>query len=186
MNQTKKYDESLRDAQIWASLYARLDDPINSLRKLELETVNPFLWDYYKSVDLKAAIYLKARDRFFIELVQERRERLLHLNYVLQGAHKGRVLICDCDCSMCDGLARDCSEGFIDVEDLPPLDTWFFYQSVKDSNTDRVIASVIYAWIPEVFIPLAEEGIHCNTSRSLQWIEDSDWMFKNRVWFGVA
>ncbi|MFD2145643.1 hypothetical protein [Mucilaginibacter antarcticus] len=76
---------------------------------------------------------------------------------------KGKILIADFDESVTDGASEVCSEGFIDVYDLPPIDTWFYL--AKRPNGYRCI----YAWVPEQFVELVERAIAVNCIDCLSW-----------------
>jgi|GEM_PF-1433393 len=79
---------------------------------------------------------------------------------------KGKILIADFDETVVDGASEACSEGFIDVYDLPPMDTWF-YLNRNVSGWRR-----IYAWIPAQFEPLVNEAIAVNCMDCLHWLKE--------------
>jgi hypothetical protein len=79
---------------------------------------------------------------------------------------KGKILIADFDETVVDGASEACSEGFIDVYDLPPIDTWF-YLNRNASGWRR-----IYAWIPAQFTHLVDEAIAVNCVEILNWFEE--------------
>ncbi|MEO3406565.1 hypothetical protein AAFN85_21805 [Mucilaginibacter sp. CAU 1740] len=78
---------------------------------------------------------------------------------------KGRVLVAEVDNVIHDGFSEDESDGFIDYNDCPPVDTWFYMARNKHGR-------VLYAWIPEQYIKLVEEAISVNAFSIIIWLED--------------
>jgi|GEM_PF-6674602 len=66
---------------------------------------------------------------------------------------------------MLDGASESVSDGFIDINDCPPIDTWFY---MFDDGHGRFL----YAWIPEKFIGLVNEAIAIACMDSLYWDGD--------------
>lgn len=79
---------------------------------------------------------------------------------------KGRVLVAEVDTTITDGASETESEGFIDIYDCPPIDTWFY-------NTQNSTGRVFYAWIPEQFIALTQNAIDVNAIECFTWENDS-------------
>jgi hypothetical protein len=78
----------------------------------------------------------------------------------------GKILVADFE-TVTDGASEDCSEGIIDIFDLPPIDTWF-YLSRNERGSQR-----IYAWIPAQFEPLVDDAIAVNCMGCLYWLEET-------------
>ncbi|MGY4536795.1 hypothetical protein ACVW0P_001209 [Mucilaginibacter sp. UYNi724] len=76
--------------------------------------------------------------------------------------YKGRILIAEIDSSVTDGASEAESDGFIDIYDCPPIDTWFYKSS---NDTGRVF----YAWIPERFVELTQNAIDVNALECFTW-----------------
>lgn len=70
------------------------------------------------------------------------------------------------------GAAEDETDGFFDVNNLPPWDTWVAYlrdaRSVESYDTEYLIA-----WIPSEFVTLADNGIAVNPEQCIQWLKDT-------------
>lgn len=64
-----------------------------------------------------------------------------------------------------DGASEDASNGFFDVHDLPPWDTWVVY----DRERTRLVS-----WVPPAFVEMAEAGINANPVDCLQWASSVD------------
>ena len=78
---------------------------------------------------------------------------------------KGRVLVAEVDTTITDGASETESEGFIDIYDCPPIDTWFY-------NTQNSTGRVFYAWIPEKLVELTQKAIEVNMLECFIWEED--------------
>lgn len=55
------------------------------------------------------------------------------------------------DILICGG-SQQCSSGFFDNYNFPPIDTWAWIGKIYQDD-------VLLAWIPEEYIHLADEGI---------------------------
>lgn len=74
----------------------------------------------------------------------------------------GRILMIEIDITVVDGASESNSDGFIDIYDAPPIDTWFYIE-------DTYNGKVLYAWIPNRFVELVEDGIAVNVVDMLCW-----------------
>jgi hypothetical protein len=63
--------------------------------------------------------------------------------------------------NLADGAAEYSSNGFFDCDNTPPWDTWFHFSNGR-----------LFAWVPGVLIPLAQNGIDVNPENCIQW---ADW-----------
>jgi hypothetical protein len=79
---------------------------------------------------------------------------------------KGKILVAEIDSVICDGVSEDESDGFIDYNDCPPIDTWFYMTENGDSRR------VLYAWIPELYVHLVNEAIAVNALSVIIWLDD--------------
>lgn len=77
----------------------------------------------------------------------------------------GRVLVAGVDAVIPDGASETESEGFIDANDCPPIDTWFY--KTHDKN-----GLIFYAWIPEQFVKLTQDAHDVNLLECFTWEED--------------
>lgn len=84
----------------------------------------------------------------------------------------GRLLIYFPNDDLACGAAEQQTEGFFDVNNVPPWDTWVAYlqdaRSVESYDTEYLIA-----WIPREFVALADEGINVNPEQCIQWLADT-------------
>jgi hypothetical protein len=78
----------------------------------------------------------------------------------------GRILSIEIDCTLMDGAAEIASNGFIDLYDFPPIDTWIYLAEGEHGK-------ILYAWIPEQFIEDVNSAMMVHCQDILQWV-DSD------------
>ena len=81
----------------------------------------------------------------------------------------GRILVAEIDNVIPDGVSEDESEGFIDYNDCPPIDTWFYMTTNKDRR-------VLFSWIPQKFVALVRKGWEVNMLETFLWYED--WLLR--------
>jgi hypothetical protein len=82
----------------------------------------------------------------------------------------GRLLVYFPDQELADGAAEAESQGFLDVNNAPPWDTWIaFIQTPGDANDSHLIS-----WVPREFIALVDAGIRVNPEECIAWLEDAN------------
>ena len=79
----------------------------------------------------------------------------------------GRLLVCESEFSLWDGLSESLSCGFFDVFDIPPWDTWVHLQG--DGGGDSLLC-----WVPPSLFSLVGEGIAINCTSCVEWVERLD------------
>jgi hypothetical protein len=116
-------------------------------------------------------------DLRIIELVPEMfLKQLEHKNTVVTWEKsakdfEGRIIVIDYEAAVIDGVSESESDGFIDLYDLPPIDTWFY---MTKNNEDRVD---LYAWVPNYFVPLVEGAIAVNCLDLISWVNPKEFGF---------
>jgi hypothetical protein len=73
---------------------------------------------------------------------------------------EGKILIYRPSDNLADGAAEYSSNGFFDVNNVPPWDTWFHF---SDGS--------LLSWVPNLLVPLAQEGIDANPEECIRWAE---------------
>ena len=73
----------------------------------------------------------------------------------------GKILRFEINISTVDGAPTANSEGFVDLLDIPPIDTWFY-----------VSKKYLYCWIPTLFIRKMQDAIDVEILDSYAWLED--------------
>ena len=78
----------------------------------------------------------------------------------------GRLLHYEPYENLTDGASEYSSNGFFDVNDAPPWDTWVSFDGRK-----------LISWVPPVLIPLAQAGLDANAVDCIRWADSTpfDW-----------
>ena len=85
----------------------------------------------------------------------------------------GRLLIYFPDSNLCCGAAEQQTDGFFDVDNVPPWDTWVLYWEDEEKNVDSFAGEYLIAWVPPAFVELANEGINVNPEECIKWLSDT-------------
>ena len=157
----------LSETSRWCASKARVDDPAHSLRSHELVPRQ-------ETEDWQA----------IVESVCDRRARLLQGQWSSAPAvPAGRLLVFDPGQSLSDGAAMVESNGFFDVDNAPPWDTWIAYvrEQPHQPGSWTNLDSYLLCWIPTIFLDLVERGIAVNPERCLLWADVADTPFLRRL-----
>lgn len=90
----------------------------------------------------------------------------------------GRLLIYFPDADLFDGAAELETDGFFDVFNTPPWDTWVAFARDR-TERDNCEANYLIAYIPPVFLERCSAGIEVNPEQCIRWIEDTDVAFRD-------
>lgn len=77
--------------------------------------------------------------------------------------YPGRILVVECGLNIPDGAVEVETANFFDEFDLPPIDTWFYNGYGEDE------VGILFAWIPEQFIDIAQLAIDMQFLNILHW-----------------
>jgi hypothetical protein len=92
--------------------------------------------------------------------------------YVPAGSLEGgRLLVYFPDLELADGAAEFESEGYFDVNNAPPWDTWV--AMVLDA-VGTATSPYLVSWVPQEFLSSVQKGIDVNPEQCILWIEDAD------------
>ena len=69
----------------------------------------------------------------------------------------GRLLVYFPDGDLACGAAEQQTEGFFDINNVPPWDTWVAYLHDEERDINSVETNYLVAWIPPEFVELANE-----------------------------
>ncbi|HUO10123.1 MAG TPA: hypothetical protein VM008_17585 [Phycisphaerae bacterium] len=122
------------------------------------------------------------KNEMLVESVANRRSALLLSTSQCGGDRvpksAGKLLIYTPFYSTGDTLASGDSEGFFDDDDSPPWDTFLFYFSRPNPQTNSLTAGFsaaglegVLCWVPQRYWYLAEAGIRCNPCGCLKWFD---------------
>jgi len=87
------------------------------------------------------------------------------------GLGGGRLLAYFPDADLSDGAAEQETDGFFDVYNAPPWDTWVALLR-DESRSDRSYQEFLVSWVPPAFVALAGRGIHVNPESCIVWLDD--------------
>ena len=89
------------------------------------------------------------------------------------GLGGGRLLIYFPNTDLACGAAEQETDGFFDINNVPPWDTWVAYIHDDQPNIDYFDTEYLIAWIPAEFVDLASVGIDINPEQCIQWLSDT-------------
>jgi len=174
------YDANLQLTQRYCSL--QLNDRQNRPDASALRSFNPMYGSQplfqYETIELSTK-FLHANWQFdpieskniesFSQLYQQQLEhkRQYLINTSFEGPFIGRILIAHIDETLLDGASEDVSNGFIDMFDIPPIDSWFYLEN----NPKHLDRRILYAWIPEQFVEATQVAIDVNCVECFNWME---------------
>jgi hypothetical protein len=152
-------NRSIREAAAWCRLRADPARPAESLRTPDLlPSPWPLAFETDRPIEPHQLICVEQRLELVAEVIRRRREGLAHERVVvpLDGPmpRDGFLIVIWPDSDMHDECARDTTEGFFDVEELPGHDSWIAYVT---GSREKVVKhgldpwSRLIAWIPNLF-----------------------------------
>lgn len=153
----------LAEAMSWCWARHPIRDPQLDLRAPNLE---PLIEDLHTFAELDAAVSA---------LAIRRRELLVGKpNVEDQG---GRVLVCEFDMSIAIGESKAETNGFFDIRDRPPWDTWMFCvqrKAVAASSLEPFDLDLLISWVPCSLVASVDEGIIANPYDCIYWATGAD------------
>lgn len=150
------FHERLRDVIAWCGPRADASRARACLRDPEVAP-RPLEADYFAAVST----------------VTSRRHFMLTHRFIppRDAGQGGRLLVYYPDADLSDGAAEVESEGFFDVWNCPPWDTWVgFFQ---DGGRMDSYVRYLVAWVPPALVELAGRGIQVNPEECILWLDDS-------------
>jgi hypothetical protein len=92
----------------------------------------------------------------------------------------GRLLLSAPDYGFFDGAPEDASQGFIDVGDAPPWDTWVWFER-DTAPTPGFYEAYIASWVPPAFVAHVDAGIRVSFVDTIAWASDVDSQFSHQL-----
>ena len=171
--QEKRFLGLLAETIAWC---ARKGDPANA--KGSLRTFEP------------KYCHLTSRELQVSDVCSQRLDRLRSLGEYPSGLEKslggGRLLAYFPDDNLAHGLAEAESDGFFDGENIPPYDTWLWFDRYARSRefsakpggfsdgTNGEEMSYLVSWVPPGFMKLAERGVDADPMPCIAWLDTLD------------
>lgn len=162
-------------------LFSRLADTIawcNQLLK------NPPLNVAMRSQELSPSLFNDGRDDMVCRLGSSRHWRIGATQRQRAATFPdlcgGRLMVYFPDGDLCDGAAEQETEGFFDVYNTPPWDTWVSY---FDDNRPELHGYDRYllAYVPRQFVLRVDNGILVNPEQCIRWLNDADVKLRTRL-----
>ncbi len=154
--------ERLSKTAAWCHKNADVRDPAGSLRRPETRP-RTLERGYFAAVSY-LAVCIDNRfliDKFQPELPQE-----------------GRLLLYFPDEELSDGAAEQESDGFFDIHNCPPWDTWV---AMIEESGGSVETPYLVAYVPAALVHTAERGLSVLAEDCLGWVEDFDTAIRDLV-----
>lgn len=132
-------------------------DPL-TLSSLDAQLRSPALMPSFQLDEFKDDLW----DKAVSEVVAKRSAKLsnISINVDSQTQSGGRLLEFIPSETLMDGAAKYGSNGFFDVNNVPPWDIWVGF-------SDRTLVS----WVPPALTELAQNGIDANPEGCIRWTE---------------
>ena len=178
-------ERRIAETAAWCRPRASLADPMKSLRSEQLAPPAD-IWDDGPSHPLETfnARFLAqavARHGRVEDICKKRSEMLQEPRLAPNSPSPkdGQIFIVDVSQSMNDGLAEWHTDGFFDVFNVPPWDTWLAYIVETKPNPPPVggghldFMEFLLFWAPAKFVPLAEAGRGCNAEACILRANDN-------------
>lgn len=79
---------------------------------------------------------------------------------------KGKIVAHEINATVTDGASEANSQGYVDVYDLPPVDTWIYLTAgISGSNP------VLYCWVPAPFVAAMQGAIDVSCIGNYEWAD---------------
>ena len=158
----KPFWERLAKTAAWCHQNADVQDPAGSLRRPETRP-RTLEKDYFAAVNY---LSVSIDNRFLIDKFQP------------DLPQEGRLLLYFPDEELSDGAAEQESDGFFDVHNCPPWDTWV---AMIEESSGSVETPYLVAYVPSVLIHSVERGLSVLAEDCLGWVEDFDSAIRDLV-----
>ena len=88
----------------------------------------------------------------------------------------GRLLLYDPYENLAEGVEEVFSNGFFDLEAVPPWDTWLCFIEADTVRKGRWqwYSKWLVCWVPEQFVELAHEGLGTSSTGCILWADELD------------
>jgi hypothetical protein len=86
----------------------------------------------------------------------------------------GRLLIYEPDMNLAHGLEESETRGFVDIDNIPPWDTWIDYVIEAKAN-------YLLSWVPGPLVTLVTDGIAVSPEMCFRFLDDTDFELRDRL-----
>jgi hypothetical protein len=174
----RTFRRRLAETIAWCAARGAVDNPRDGLRTPALRP--PSL---YKSRTHRRHSEETGPNRPVVaEALAEERARLLrsagsYPSGLAEDLAGGRLLGYDPDANLSDGFSEIKSNGFFDVDNMPPWDTWICYVAEREEQPWRHFDSYLISWVPPSHLALAGQGVWFNAEECIVWADELDTPF---------
>nr|WP_294949224.1 hypothetical protein [uncultured Mucilaginibacter sp.] len=120
---------------------------------------------FYTSADWSLDPLESENKDLYNRLFKQQMDNKISSGLISVGNFEGKILVTEIDTVIWDGAAEQESNGFIDINDCTPIDTWFYMEEYKGNR-------ILYSWIPAQYVALVESATEVNMLGTFCWIED--------------
>lgn len=78
----------------------------------------------------------------------------------------GRIVAHETQTTVADGGSEAGSEGYVDVYDLPPVDTWIYLSGGTGGSNP-----ILYCWVPNPFVDAMQGAIDVSCMANYEWAD---------------
>ncbi|NLR62624.1 hypothetical protein HGH93_31325 [Chitinophaga polysaccharea] len=164
----------------WVETLTREREITTGTYKTILRRTNPLIADvplYNFDAEYLAWNHNPADERrFYGDLLQQMMQQRPEVRdqYLPDIGSMGRILSFETSISAGDGAPLEASQGFVDLNDTPPVDTWFYLKSNYDHGTSYACEQVLFCWIPKAFENVMQSAINVEILDSYRWVDEND------------
>jgi hypothetical protein len=111
---------------------------------------------------------------------------------------RGRLVLYYPDVSLADGAAWQESQGYFDIDNVPPWDSWvcFIYDELRQRSLDDRLrpearhgpldheasyASYLVSWVPPEYVARVDLALYVNPEQCIGWVDDVDTAFTRQL-----
>ncbi len=144
--------EAARQAFVWCDFAKDIKEPRSSLRTLEFGPA------FFESNGFHVVNHIIHARKYKLESLKKNVSSSFSIN---------NVMVYEPDSTVFDGLSESETEGFFDINDCPPWDTWIGFLNIKGHR-------YLLSWVPDGFEHYVNEGYEVNCVECFYWLKDSE------------
>ena len=167
LKDTTHFDQRLAEAVTWCCDHAVASDPKYSLR---YESLYPSILSETRADVVLSVLMYRG------EWLRQQRSKPITKD---RGLRQGRLLCYFPEANLADGAAEVASEGFFDINNISPWDTWvgLYRSDVRDMSQQVYLIS----YVPKEFMRQAGRGVEVNPEQCIMWLYDTNTPIGNEL-----
>jgi hypothetical protein len=84
-------------------------------------------------------------------------------------------MIYEPDINLAHGLEESETNGYVDIDNIPPWDTWVAYIYEEKVN-------YLLSWVPAEFAQLVSDGIKVSPEACILWLDETDFALRSLLY----